>query len=408
MAEGQQKPRDPEMETVVTKPRTFQGRKIVNTVWQGRPVEAVDGIWLAGRKNSESEAIDIIQIRTSEPIDLEHGEKAAARAGKGLRWIEPLMLDSIARAPNDPYLDQQWGLTAIGAEAAWATCAGDATGALLAILDSGMPLQAGQLVHPDLRDATRFIRGRNWVDGDDDPADDNGHGTHVMGIAAAETDNGVGVAGLLWRGSVCIIKVSDSFGKSSQLTFRQGIRQAIAIAKERELRLVINYSAGLAGGPGNSHTKRAAIEEALAADAVVVAAAGNGRGEEIDYPAAYSADFPHVIAVGAVDRHATAAEFSSAGHQMTVAAPGVDILSTMPNYHVRANSEGFQTHYDLMSGTSMAAPFVSALAALIRAKFRDLNAEEVRDRIVETATKLPKQDSNWVGKGIINAAAAVV
>jgi subtilisin len=128
----------------------------------------------------------------------------------------------------------------------------------------------------------------------------------------------------------------------------------------------------------------------------------------MDYPAAYAADFPHVIAVGAVDRKSTAADFSSAGHQMTVAAPGIDILSTMPNYHVRATSEGFHTHYDLMSGTSMAAPFVSALATLIRAKFPDLTAGEVRAKIEETAVRLPNEDPNRVGNGLINAADALV
>jgi subtilisin family serine protease len=93
---------------------------------------------------------------------------------------------------------------------------------------------------------------------------------------------------------------------------------------------------------------------------------------------------------------------------MSVVAPGVDILSTMPNYHVRANNEGFHPKYDLMSGTSMAAPFVAALAALIRAKYPDFSAEQVRDRMEETAQSLSPQSADWVGKGLIDVEQALL
>jgi subtilisin family serine protease len=218
------------------------------------------------------------------------------------------------------------------------------------------------------------------------------------------TDNKVGVAGLLWEGTVLVVKTTDSHGQSSSLTLRSGVREAIALARERNMRLVINYSAG---GVDN-HTKRAAIEEAGKADAVFVAAAGNKNGNPIGYPAAYSQTLNHVITVGAVDRELQAAKFSSSGPQMNVVAPGVDILSTMPNYHVRANNEGFHPKYDLMSGTSMAAPFVAALAALIRAKYPDFSAEQVRDRMEETAQSLSPQSADWVGKGLIDVEQALL
>lgn len=402
MAEGYRNPEGESLNYVVQKPRTFQGHRIVKTVWEGQSVDVVEGLWLVGRTVTAGR-IEIELIRSKGPMDPSGAAQAAKSAGGGVKWIEPVMLDFIAAYPNDPFFEQQWALDAIHAQQAWDHCKGDPETTLLAVLDTGMPLQRGVISHPDFDDSKRFVFGRNWIDGDDEPMDDNGHGSHVLGIAAAGTDNRTGVAGLLWRGSVFVSKTTDSHGQSSAVTLRQGVRQAIAAAKERKARLVINYSAR---GP-RSHTKQAIIEEALAADAVVVTAAGNNAGQEIDYPAAYSVEFPNVIAVGAVDQNLHGAAFSSAGHQMTVAAPGVDILSTLPNYLVRANTEGFHLKYDLMSGTSMAAPLVSALACLILAKFPHFSAEEVRDRIVETVHKLPKENPYYVGKGLIDAEQAL-
>jgi thermitase len=402
MAEGYKTPDGESLRYVVQKPRTFQGYRVAKTVWEGQSVDAVEGLWLIGRTNATG-GIEIELIRNNCPMDVSGASKTAKSAGAGVKWIEPVMLDFIVAYPNDPFFEQQWALEAIRAQEGWDHCKGDPETTLLAVLDTGMPLQGGVISHPDFDDSKRFIFGRNWIDGDDEPMDDNGHGTHVLGIAAAGTNNQTGVAGLLWQGTVFVSKTTDSHGQSSADTLRRGMRQAIATARERKARLVVNYSAR---GP-KSHTKRAIIEEALEADALVVAAAGNNAGEEIDYPAAYSVEFPNVIAVGAVDKNLQGASFSSAGHQMTVAAPGVDILSTLPNYLVRANVEGFHLKYDLMSGTSMAAPLVSALACLVLAKFPTLSAEEVRDKIVETVQKLPTENPHYVGMGLIDAEQAL-
>lgn len=400
-------------------PATFQGRPIVRISWKGEAATAVEGVKVGRLTESERlvraaaerglhEAavgaglpflgIGIVEERPA--FARERGSGWLAGPDDRLMWTEPLLLDHGSRVPNDPYLSQQWALEEVSAESAWDVTAPAEDRVVLAVLDSGLPMESGKLSHADLDDP-RYIAGRDVVNNDDDPADDHGHGTHVLGIAAAQCDNALGIAGL-WQGAVLVIKVFDSALNGSSVTFKDGVALAVDFARARAARLVINYS----GGGPDSNTKKAAVEYAQESGALIVAAAGNRRGWDIEFPAAYAGMLPNVIAVGAVDRGRRRPAFGAEGPQMTVVAPGTDILSTLPNYFVTLNREGKQTKYDRLDGTSQATPLVSALASLLWTKHPDWTAAQIRDHINSTADRIDG-NRDVFGGGIINIARAV-
>jgi thermitase len=405
-------------------PRTFQGRPIVKIMWKGKEVEAVQGLVSYKVRNPlEPVALDVAEAAFSAPVLYSSGpdelgicviamaEPVAAKAallatdklGPNVLWTEPVLLDHGTLNPNDLHFSQQWGLPRINAPRAWDIWNGDPNRIVLAILDSGISMQGGSLSHPDLLEDGRIFMGPDLVNNDLEPKDDHGHGTHVAGIATAAKNNGAGVAGL-WPGSVLIVKVFNSVNlESSNVVFKDGVKAAVDFARQRGARLVINYS----GGGPPSDTKREAVAHARDNNALVVAAAGNGSGGEIIFPAAYSTEFSNVIAVGAVDRNNERPDFASRGPEMTVVAPGHDILSTLPNYFVTLNGNSKkEMNFDRLQGTSQAAPLVAALAALVWSESPQLSATQVRDRIVHTATPIDGSAFDF-GSGIVNAEAAL-
>ena len=401
--------------------RTFQGRPIVRLEWDAEEVDAVQGM-VAFRKlspgpihpsdaehglmaevlgTSQPDLLGMGVITTDVSVDADHAASAADNMGDDVLWTEPVLLEHGTLVPNDTLFAQQWNLADINASRAWDLWNGNSKSVLVAILDSGISIENGNLSHQDLNDSDRFFLGRDLVNNDQDPSDDHGHGTHVAGIASAIINNNTGVTGL-WPGSVLIIKVFNASNDGSSITLKDGILAAVDFANNLGAHLIINYS----GGGPDSQTKRTAVEYARDNGALIVAAAGNNFGGNIIFPAAYSTQYSNVIAVGAVDRDHTRPSFASRGPQMTVVAPGVDVLSTLPNYFVTLNNQGKQTKYDLLNGTSQAAPLVSALAALIWSKWPDLTAAEVRDKITQSATPI-SGSSNDYGGGMINAETAL-
>jgi subtilisin family serine protease len=351
---------------------------------------------------TELNPLGIGVIVTDERFEVERAALAAPALGPDVLWTEPVLLDYGALVPNDTYFAQQWNLAEVNATDGWDNWNGDPHVVVLAILDTGIPIEAGRLSHTDLSDDGRISLIGDMVNNDADPADDHGHGTHVAGIAAATINNGVGVAGL-WPGDVLIAKVFNATNDGSSITFRDGVLAAVNFARQRGSRLIINYSGG--GGP-DSRTKRETVEYARQSGALIVAAAGNESGGNIIYPAAYSTDFGNVMVVGAVDRQRRRPAFASRGPEMTVVAPGVDILSSLPNYFVTLNYLGKQTKYDRLDGTSQAAPLVAALASLVWSEHPDFTAEQVRDRITQTAAPIAGSAQDF-GHGIINTEAAL-
>ena len=275
-----------------------------------------------------------------------------------------------------------WGVDRIDAEVVHASedeNKGD--GVKVAIIDSGIDYN-----HPDLYD--NYAGGWDFVNGDNDlndsthdgPMDDNGHGTHVAGIVAA-LDNGIGVVGVAPEASLYALKALNSEG----VGYVSDVVLAIQWATVKEIQ-VINMSLG---GRKNIFLEEA-CNLAYLDGLLIVAAAGNGGA--VDYPAAYSS----VIAVSATDSNDNLAYFSSTGKQVELAAPGVNINSTL-----LGNTYSGET----WSGTSMASPHVAGTAALVLATGDFLTNDEVRTQLQRTAEDIGLSTREQ-GYGLVDAAKA--
>ncbi|MCF6138653.1 S8 family peptidase [Pseudalkalibacillus berkeleyi] len=283
--------------------------------------------------------------------------------------------------PNDPLFNQQWGLLKINSTRAWNVTRGSSL-LKIAVLDTGV--NAG---HPDLNE--KIVINVNFSTSST-TQDLNGHGTHVAGIAAAVTRNNLGVAGLAINPKIMNIKVLDDTGIGFFSDIANGIINATANGAK-----VINMSFS---GPTSSSTVQNAVQYAANNGVILVAAAGNDNSNNLHYPAAYS----EVIGVAALNNDDTKASFSNYGASwVSVAAPGVDILSTLP---ITANSTG-QTDYGNLSGTSQAAPFVSGLAALMAS----LEPDRAQVRAAIESTTVPITGAGTLYQnGRINAYAALL
>ncbi|CAM5312029.1 hypothetical protein GCM10010329_59600 [Streptomyces spiroverticillatus] len=289
-------------------------------------------------------------------------------------------------ATPDPMRGKQWALDDIKLLDAWKTTKGDDT--VIAVVDTGADLK-----HPDLKG--RFVDGHDFVDNDDDPTDENGHGTHVSGIAAAATDNGIGIAGGAPGAKIMPVRVLGADGSGTNANITKGILWAADHGAD-----VINLSLGESGLMARL-LKGGVLNPAIAAahkkGAVVVAAAGNDG--TVLQP--YKPQTP-VLVVGASGPADKPADFSNFGAQDAVSAPGVKILSTLPTYETQETKKN-TSGYGTLDGTSMAAPYVSAVAALLHHQGR--TPDQIMTAIRSTARnpqKLPK-----LGLGIVDASAAV-
>lgn len=275
-------------------------------------------------------------------------------------WPLPAWDDFV---PNDPNFGLQWGLGRISAPQAWGLTQGCAEEVVIAILDTGIDQD-----HPDL--AAQVVANVNFSDSD--TVDDvYGHGTHVAGIAAAITNNGIGVAGTTFNCKLMNVKVLADDGTLESSWAAQGIVWAADHGAK-----VINMS--FAGASG-SKTLRSAVQYAARKQVVMVAATGNDSDNQRSYPAAYR----EVIAVGGTNQDDERWESSSYGAKwVDVAAPAVDIYSTGPNH---PNAFGLQD-YGTLSGTSMATAFVSGIAALVASQ---PSGNSVRRRIEHSTDRVP-------------------
>jgi subtilisin family serine protease len=349
--------------------------------------------------------------RLRVPPGQERARARTLRADPAVAAAAPNYVRRAQLRPNDPYFAELWGPERIGAPAAWDVTVGAAS-VTIAVLDSGVDES-----HPDL--SVKLQPGASFLSADpappgapaacpDNPGvrDDFDHGTHVSGIAAAATDNGVGVAGLAWGARILPVKVLDCTGNGSDAQVIAGMDWAVTRGAR-----VINLSVG---GPGQSDVLDAAVARAWQAGVLVVAAAGNGASEVPYYPAAS----PHALAITASDRDDRfASSFSNRGPWVSLAAPGVGILSTYPTYMGQWHrSPGYQ----LKDGTSMAAPYVSGLAALLFSLHPDYSPNRITailflsaDRIESCPTGVSRCPydalgrNDYFGHGRINAARAV-
>lgn len=277
------------------------------------------------------------------------------------------------KLPNDEFFrEYQWNLAQIGALEGWKISEGR-DDLIIAILDTGIDPH-----HHDLKQ--KVIQGYNAIDDNNDTEDKHGHGTHVAGIAAAVTNNLTGIAGLSWKNKIMPVKVLNHEGEGGLYEVINGIYWATDHGAK-----VINLSLG---DDQHSDLLYEAIRYAYEHDVVLVAASGNDNVSKPMYPAAY----PEVLAVGAVNQRNEKASFSNYGDYLDVTAPGEHIAGTF-----------IDGQYVFMSGTSMAAPHVTGLVALIRARFPELTNEEVMNLIRQTADDIgqPGYDP-YYGYGVIN------
>lgn len=244
---------------------------------------------------------------------------------------------ALQRASNDPLTTEQWALPVIGAPAVWPALPPNTPPVTVAVIDSGICLN-----HPDL--AGRVVAGWDFIEGDNQPQDEFGHGCGVAGVIAANANNGVGIAGVAPNARIMPLRVLDANGIGSF----SDVAAALVYATDSGAQ-IINMSLA---GPATNDIVRDAIEYAAARGVVLVGAAGNGGQQTIWYPAAYDA----VLAVGSVDPTLERSDFSNFGPGIDLVAPGRDIYTTNA-----AND------YQTMSGTSFAAPQVSGVAALAMA-----------------------------------------
>jgi thermitase len=314
-------------------------------------------------------------------VDLQPGESVAAKVDAYDRradvvYAEPIYARTASlEAPDDPGFGSLWWPGVVGVVGGWSIYPGSygATGGVsIAIVDTGIDSS-----HEDL--AGRVAEGgasctnpdRICVPLDGPSVDDQGHGTHVAGIAGAATGNGVGVVGLAFSSPLVPVKVLDRSGRG----FDSAIANGITWAHEHGAR-VINLSLG---GPLFSQTLCDAVGEAAAAGVLVVAAAGNGGLDRLrDSAPLYPAACPGAVGVAATAPDDSSPVWSNWDYpNVFVSAPGVEIYSTLPG-----------GRYDVLSGTSMATPFVAALGALLLGQAPTRTAAEVKRILAKTSDKV--------------------
>ena len=295
----------------------------------------------------------------------------------------------LALAAADPRRSEQWGLDMIAAEQAHARATG--AGVVVAVVDSGVKAD-----HPDL--AGRLLPGRDFVQNDDTPQDENGHGTHVAGIVAAAAGNGVGVASVAPAAKVLPVRVLDAEGSGTPEDVREGIEWAVAQGAD-----VVNLSLGedvpLRAFLGEQDEVDAAIDAALDKGVVVVAAAGNSAFPVCSTPGGRG----RMLCVGAVDKRGSRAAYSNFGDGLSVSGPGGSAAPIAGEGILSTWNDG---DYLELDGTSQATPHVAGVAALLLSL--GVSGPDAAGLILRTATDAgPAGPDSDYGAGIVNAAAAV-
>lgn len=278
----------------------------------------------------------------------------AMRQYSFVRFAEPNYIVRAAFTPNDPQFGAQWNMTITGCPEGWDQTFGSPS-IVIAVIDSGIDKN-----HPEF--TGKLVPGWDFINSDSDAHDDHGHGTHVAGIAAAATNNNIGVAGVGFNCRLMPVKVLDNLGNGTTATVANGMNYAVDNgAKVISISLVSNQGSG---------TMATAVDYAYANNVLVVAAAGNSGNTSHYYPAFYD----NALAVAATDSLDQRASISTYGDWVDVAAPGEQIYST-----TLGGGYGFKT------GSSMATPHVSGLAGLLWTYFgTGVSVDFIRARIEST------------------------
>jgi len=393
------------------------GIKSVDDALQQYSVTSVENLFplnMVGKNGRSMDLSKFLVLHYSSPYDAFTVSEEVSRLPE-VEYAEPWFVYRVSEVNscpvNDPSRHVQWGLNNILADTAWCISTGD-TSILIAVVDNGT-----QVAHPDLA-ANVWINPGEYGGGkesngmDDDgngkiddwrgwdfagadqsnPIEDNNptqtsnsHGTHVAGIAAAVSNNSVGVAGVAYSSRILAVKTAADNNPTVISYGLQGIIYAAGMGAH-----IINCSWG---GAGSSLTEQEIIDSVVAWGSLVVAAAGNqgSTGNPINYPASYRG----VMSVAAVDSLDRKPSYSEYNEYVDVAAPGEHIFSTYNN-----------STYGYFSGTSQATPFASGVAALVKSVFPGYTMEQVSEQIRVTCDNINSANPSYVnllGKGRINA-----
>jgi subtilisin family serine protease len=332
-------------------------------------------------------------------------------------YLRPTLADEIV--PNDPKYPEQWSLPLINLPQTWAIEKGNRD-VVIAIIDSGIDYRHDDLaskiwVNPneiadngldddgngyiddmhgwDFTDAPNLQAEGDFIEGDNEPIDESGHGTHVAGIAGAMPNNGIGIAGVAWNCPLMAVRAGLSLGGGSRMQDDDSAA-AIVYAADNGAS-IINMSWG---SSQHSFVIQDAIDYAYARGAVLIGAAGNSQEAESIFPAGYR----KVISVASTTQHKQRYYKSNFGASVDIGAPGNAILSTQ-----------IDNDYRILTGTSMAAPHVAGIAALMRSKRPTLTHEEVRQILINTTDVVLEKDSEepdptLAGAGTLNAERALL
>jgi serine protease len=288
------------------------------------------------------------------------------------------------KGPNDPYYSKQWNLHNINIEGAWTQTKGkDIT---VAVIDTGIT-RVRDLVE------TEFVPGYDFVNDRVEADDDNGHGTHVGGTIAQSTNNSYGVAGIAYEAKLMPLKVLSDYGGGTVADIAEAIKFAADNGAD-----VINMSLG---GGGESHLMKDAIEYAHRKGVVIIAAAGNENQNSASYPARY----PYVIGVSALGPDGERAPYSNFGAGVDISAPGGSDAGKILQETIDPENKGVGVFMGFQ-GTSMAAPHVAGVAALVKASGVK-EPDEILEVLKQSARTVQDDGLNYYGAGLLNADAAV-
>ena len=368
-------------------------------------LEAIDDLDNADAATSANEYRQLAEVEYAEPnfeISLEEFPSGP---------LVPIL-------PRDPQFNNQWALANSGqrggkqgadisATLAWAMTTGSEK-VVVAVLDSGVDythedLMKNMWMRPETMSPYQDselgtiddLNGYNAVDSASDPMDENGHGTHCAGIIGAEGENNLGIAGVNWKVQIMPLKFMNAGGFG---TTKDAIEAINYVIDRKKAGVNVRVISASWGSTQYSRALEEAIRKAYENDILFVAAAGNStvnNDRSPHYPSSYNV--PNVVSVAALDRHDSLASFSNWGvKSVAVAAPGVDILSTW-----------LGDAYEEKSGTSMATPVVSGVAALVLSQHPQMSVDDLRKRLLASSDPIVALKGKTVTGGRINAAKAL-
>ena len=377
--------------------------KIDTIIWEGKEIEIAEGEFgfklksetykthlnnmlikntdVVLKKDIDKNNIGLLKINTK--TDINERIKELNESGIFIKIFPNTIRRGCSVNPNDTYVPNQYAITNMDLREAWEITKGSSN-IILSISDSGIPMQNGNLSHGDLNNSSRYILGLDAIEDGNSVKDENGHGTHVLGIAAATSNNNTGVAGVNWNSPVYICQSLDY----KQDGFASDFYETVVDAVDHGAK-VINYSSG---GRSQSEYDTYAIEYAQNNNVLIVASAGNETDHKVLYPAKLANQYNNLIAVSALTEEDRFYAISSHGSEVTVSAPGKYIVSTTPNYSFY---EPWQLNYAYASGTSMSAPYVAGVASLVFSIHPNYTPSQVKQILIESADDIQYYDSGF-------------